>query len=816
MSYEQWKAQLDTKTPAAPPAAEPGGFSAWKRKADAAQDFTREELSALNKMTHPPRTKSIDIYGPQDVFGTYALPHQISHVQDVPQMAGGAVGGTAGAALGSPLGPLGMLGGGVLGGALGGASGKGYEEVLTGNVNQGTFGRMARAGLEEGAGELIGGAVGAVGGRLIRGGIARADMIPGIGRLSAKLKAAATRVNGAQLPPHARRLAREGEAFISGAQASKNSLVDTMESVAERSYGGGGDLYQIKRVVNPAAYRHLVKETANDFWDEAGGVMGRDQVAQMFLDAIGRNEKNVRRAFAKNLTTGLKAIPDSQIGDTVADSLNATRDAWRAAGREKYALVDEVLKKQGRPITIRTRVPSKVLDESGQPIMRTVTKQSWDIVPTGKTKAIAEAIKKEAAIGGGLGSSDAVVSMANKMAKKADMISFSQADDLRSFLLEEGRRIQTDLGSKSPRVSRLVGQLEESINDSMFTAAQKQSPKVAESLTAARTYWRTNSKLYNTPFVQRMAKIAESDNPARLADYIFARKAPERAVLARKVLGAETFNQARDTWLSTAVEKSLTDPRSIGGSLKKQLDKLGDETLDAMFGKPQRLDLYAMADVFAKEGKKGFENKMIASAVRYAEENPKAFIQRVFDPKNVGQLRRYKKIIPPSEFSKLKALWVTDALDRGATKGAANSLGESLNAFGEILNGMGPAMKAEMFKPQQLKDLKDIARLGAILGEPTGGGGGILAPLMEAGAVAGLLTHPVRSAKASSTVLGGLGLLGKVMSNERSAMWLVRGLRNPAKIQFYSQRAVAELIRAARPRKKDIARPTRPVGGHHF
>lgn len=231
--------------------------------------------------------------------------------------------------------------------------------------------------------------------------------------------------------------------------------------------------------------------------------------------------------------------------------------------------------------------------------------------------------------------------------------------------------------------------------------------------------------------------------------------------------------------------------------MRKQFNKLGRETMDAMYGADGSRNMYALADMFAREGRASFENKVLRSAVAAAEKNPGTFVRQLITPAGVDQLRQLKRVAPPGTMNKIRALWIEDALNRGAAKGGKDLTGNVVNTFSEILGQLDPAVRKQLFSESHWRELTDVGTIGTILGEPTGGGGGILAPLMEAGAVAGLIVRPKEAWKGSLQVIGAFKVLSEVFGNEKATNWLIDGVKNPRRARFFAQRAIAEVVKAA-------------------
>jgi hypothetical protein len=761
MSFEQWQKENASQR----------GFEAWQQDNAGMSPLAPIEQAALAKMRGDGWQADIVFDELRDQPNQIDWPGPTTSVGDLWSNVGSMGGGLGGSALGYALGNVpGAIAGGFLGDLAGGTGGELFRQA-TEDPNMNVVDAL-RVGRREATLGLAGQFGGDLLGRAIKGGWIKADKIPGVARLTQKLKRAATRIKDVPetlaMPERARRIAQKGGYFSTAAQQTENPITDTLESIAESSYGGGKNIYQLKRVIGPRAFQQVANETATDFWQEAGRVYGADEVAEMLVRSYDEGMDQLRRRFSQSLTRGLDAVPQEQLRKTIGESLETTRQAYRAAGNARYRAVDNLIT-QGA--TTRT-----------------------DIVPRKPLLNLANQLEAEVAQSGNIGSAKAVRRIAKELRKGDPFLTLQEADRLRSDLGDELRKQLPRFGPKS-KVAKDLIRAQKVVGEAMDAATQHLPGNITGAYSEAREFWRVYRELYDTPFVKQLSKVSDTGTTQNMARVMFVKGAPERAILAKRVVGRDTFNTVRDTWLQNAVDESLKDPRSIGGALQRRLDKMGPETLDAMFGKQQREELYGLAAAFAKEGKRGWEDRMLRSAVQAAEGNPKALARRLIDPKNVSRVRLLKRNTSPRTFAAIRALYVQDLLERKAGEGGRNLLGETVSAFGKELRELGAAKHA-LFTPKHLNDLYDISQMAVLLGRPTGGGGGILAPLMEAGAVAGLIVRPTKSAAGAVPVLGGFKLLSMVFGNERATHFVVEGIKHPKLARLFAQRAIAEVVKS--------------------
>ena len=110
-----------------------------------------------------------------------------------------------------------------------------------------------------------------------------------------------------------------------------------------------------------------------------------------------------------------------------------------------------------------------------------------------------------------------------------------------------------------------------------------------------------------------------------------------------------------------------------------------------------------------------------------------------------------------------------------------------------------------MFKdnPKLLQDALDVADVGKILQKRTGGGGGMLSSLVQAGALIDIFTGlPTgqRPKRGSGLILLGPAVLGRILSTKGGAKWLSEGVNIPA--SKHLRNAPTQVIRLLRAAQK--------------
>ena len=156
---------------------------------------------------------------------------------------------------------------------------------------------------------------------------------------------------------------------------------------------------------------------------------------------------------------------------------------------------------------------------------------------------------------------------------------------------------------------------------------------------------------------------------------------------------------------------------------------------------------------------------------------------------------KWKSRLPKQTYRKALATWVDETMQKGQ------------GGLKNTIDNMGDKMLREMFPdPKHLQDIKDIGRIDDIIAKSQGSNS-VLAPLLEASAIAGVAGSPVRAVQSgAATILTGLPITGALLTNKKSAQWLAKGMRNPRKLQFFMAKATAELVRHSKAMSREIGR----------
>ncbi len=488
--------------------------------------------------------------------------------EEIPQMAGETVGAGAGAKIGSRFGPWGIFIGAVVGAGFGAMGGKGYQQLY--RMDKGepmTMGQIFKeqgfAGIEGVASEAIGGVVTKGIGKVARPLISK--VIPNAPRLSRILTEAGKRMPTDDLTPYARKILKGKGAFLSAAQLTESKGMDFVESATESTIFGGNRLFQIKRVINPRAYRQAAQELSDTFW-----------------------------SFAE------KRLSPEEMGQAFVDSVTGGRKVQSRLQRIAYGQVDELVKGMAKPISTTKIVPLQLLDEFGKPFTKkitTVKRIALDLRP------IKKRAERMAAIAGksNLGSAKYTKRIANAVSEWPDFADdFMSGHKLRSDLLEEVRLLEIAENIKLPKVHRNVDLLAALTDKTMATAAREHSPEAYMAWRAANKLTKEGKRVLNNDIINGAMKLAYK-NPEKVAPTVFRAHGTKTLKAVRAAVDDKTYRALLASKLDNLMTSSARDEILVGRTFKRKLLDLGPDMHDVMFDSPQHfqdvLDLANLGEI---------------------------------------------------------------------------------------------------------------------------------------------------------------------------------------------------------------------------
>lgn len=267
-----------------------------------------------------------------------------------------------------------------------------------------------------------------------------------------------------------------------------------------------------------------------------------------------------------------------------------------------------------------------------------------------------------------------------------------------------------------------------------------------------------------------------------------------------------TFKQAQSLRSALLDERSamaITRDKAIG--LAKQFTRLTDDAMEAGANNfsdvSEAVNAWRIANKFYREGQEKFNKKIIKSLTKTLAENPEVAVRKIFRPQASRQIKVIKDLVDKSTWRQLKTANLEHIIRESADADGV-VLGKT---FLSKLNKLGDDTVKMIYNPQELASIRSIGKMGEILQKPTGGSGGMVIQLMQAGAAMNLLTGGVpQLTRESAAVLIAPPVLSRMIANPAFSKWLGAGFKMPR-----SSPAAAALIARILKAKVKIEREMR-------
>jgi len=433
---------------------------------------------------------------------------------------------------------------------------------------------------------------------------------------------------------------------------------------------------------------------------------------------------DVVEQIAKGAKTNLSP---EDVGDLLLDTIEGKKLAFRTTAKAAYAKVDKLSK--------GTKVSLVSLKEFARKTMKTATTRK------------------------GIGSTQAGDTLLKKVLQLDDMVSFKQAQSLRSALLDE----RSAMAVTRDKAIGLAKQFVRLTDDAMDTGAK--SLGLRGGLTKGSRF------TYNKqPF--RVIKEIPREEGSGIVAQLIGKKGITPIVLNEQLIA----DQIQLKHLIPPIQKV-------------------DDAVDA----------WRIANKFYREGQEKFNKKIIKSLSKSLAENPEVAVKKIFRPQASRQIKVVKDLVDKSTWQQLKTANL-EHLIREAADADGVVLGKS---FLNKLNKLGDDTIKTIYNQQELASIRSIGKMGEILQKPTGGSGNMVIQLMQAGAALNLLTGGIpQLTKESATVLIAPPILSRMIANPTFSKWLGAGFRLPR-----SSPAAAALVTRLLKAKLKIEREMRAEKG---
>lgn len=234
-------------------------------------------------------------------------------------------------------------------------------------------------------------------------------------------------------------------------------------------------------------------------------------------EALVKYQDDVIKSISKIATN------KQQAGEVLADALSDYSQAFHAASGKLYT---EVAKKAKTAVVdavpLKKMATSKLRELEGNP----------DI---GATKAIKDFYEK--------------------ILNTPDSLSFKKAKRIRSDVLDEGRKLEMELGSKNPKLQREIDLAADQLDRGMGQSAQRISPELYSKWREANAFYRQGKRQFQTKLMKQLDPIIR-DNPEKAVDAIFKPGMNKQIVQLQKMIKPQSWQRMKTAFLDGMLAKS--------------------------------------------------------------------------------------------------------------------------------------------------------------------------------------------------------------------------------------------------------------------
>lgn len=252
--------------------------------------------------------------------------------------------------------------------------------------------------------------------------------------------------------------------------------------------------------------------------------------------------------IAKQMGKGTRTqLSPEDIGDLLFDAIEGKRTIFKATAKAAYSKVDK--------LTERAKVSLTPLKEFA------------------KKKMTTAAARK------GIGSTQAGDTLLKRVLQLDDVVSFRQAQALRSALIDERSAMSITRDKAIGLAKQLVGLTD----NAMEQGTKELSPEALKAWRIANKFYRTGQQTFNSKIIKTLTKNL-AENPEVAVRKIFRPGATKQIKVVKNLVDKETWTTLKSAYLEQILkESSDIDKVVLGKSFLNKLNKVGDDTLKEIY-----------------------------------------------------------------------------------------------------------------------------------------------------------------------------------------------------------------------------------------
>jgi len=531
--------------------------------------------------------------GGTDVMGNKNYPQNIDSTDysNVPQMVGGISGALYGSIQGAkaPVVPqlkpittfIGGVGGAFTGGATGDAAQQGFYTLIDDPKKPDNFKQVLNSAIAAGSEEALYEGLGQTVFGIIKKGY---SLIRGNPKYNANVIQDTTKAGAARYRPSDGSALNANEELVpmtvmindliaasggrlTAGQVTNSAFVEGVEGLASAAWGGGS-----------------IRE-ANRLTDEA------------IIKYVGE--------YIQHFNSGVRTLDAEALGFLYKNSIELGQVRHTAMGEEMFTKLDDLYIETTKPVTRTTVKESPIVGADGS-MLNTVTRTTTEeIVNPVNVKALKSYVKNRIEKGKplmGIPNGEWGGSLLKKLEQMDDKLSFSSAQDLRSFFLAESRSLEQKFGEG--KVKLMMGKMERMLAEALDAGAEKTgNDAFIDQYKLANDFWKEGSQGIKNKTIANLLK----QEPEKLGRMIFKdgnvtliKETRNSLNLAAKYAKGtadefspdQVFRQMQSGYLESILAKSTQDAKTIlreGASRAGQKDIVAGEfkmsNLNSLFTK---------------------------------------------------------------------------------------------------------------------------------------------------------------------------------------------------------------------------------------
>lgn len=324
-------------------------------------------------------------------------------------------------------------------------------------------------------------------------------------------------------------------------QMTQHKGLDWIAGTVRGAFGGGKVTRQ--DVANEAA----IEAWGNDLINKLGSNMNKYDVGTAVDDVISKGTKTFKNT-----------------ADALFSEMDKLTSGMGVSTKRMKAAANSLMSRYKMPVTTKKTVETGILSASGEPITKEVTeKTTKELLKSAQSKTTRGIVKDILAL--------------------PDEIPWSMAQELRSDLLSVGYQTGEAIAKKAPAEAKFLAS---AVDSSMSKSAKEIGPEAFDAWRKANKFWKDGSEKFNNKFINAImdSRKSASFSPDKIVDMTFKRNNTANILKLKAVTDKKTWNELQSTYLSEVIDASTKDTAVVGKNMEKQLNKLGEKGLKAVFG----------------------------------------------------------------------------------------------------------------------------------------------------------------------------------------------------------------------------------------